>query len=301
MPEGRFVFKDGELIDTQAGVKRQIDCNKFAEFVTKEYGLRVPRATLYAVCVNYNVGNNMLFAGDPGVGKTMMIKALAEYTGIYRKPIRNERGELVENPDNGYIRVQMYPGITYVEFIGDWDYPRQLVAVEALRGGIKVSPENIDEVERALEKISQIVYNPERMFRAGPAVRALEKAKTGSILHVDELNRGSEESQALLFEITGEKQVTHPSGKVFRSTDEYTSSGEKADWKVTFPQYPMIIATINEGDVATVELSNALLRRFVRIPFLRPGVKEILDVVSERAGSRIQSAERRLKDVFHRA
>lgn len=287
MPEGRFVFKDGELIDTQAGVKRQIDCNKFAEFVTKEYGLRVPRATLYAVCVNYNVGNNMLFAGDPGVGKTMMIKALAEYTGI--------------KDNDGYIRVQMYPGITYVEFIGDWDYPRQLVAVEALRGGIKVSPENIDEVERALEKISQIVYNPERMFRAGPAVRALEKAKTGSILHVDELNRGSEESQALLFEITGEKQVTHPSGKVFRSTDEYTSSGEKADWKVTFPQYPMIIATINEGDVATVELSNALLRRFVRIPFLRPGVKEILDVVSERAGSRIQSAERRLKDVFHRA
>ena len=286
MPEGRFLFQDGELIDTEAGVKRQINCKKFADFVTKEYGLFIPRATLYAVCAHYNAGNNMLFAGDPGVGKTMTIKALAEYTGI--------------KGNDGYIRVQMYPGITYVEFVGDWNYPKQLIATEALRGSIRVSPENIGEVVKTLEQLDKIIYNTDRMFRKGPAVLALEKAERGSILHIDELNRGSEESQALLFEITGEKQVTHPSGITFRSTDRFTSDGTEADWKTSFPQYPIVIATINEGDVATVELSNALLRRFMRIQFLRPGVREQLKALEMREKKDLPKAKEVLSRAFQR-
>ena len=296
MPEGRFLFQDGELIDTVAGVKRQINCKKFADFVTKEYGLFIPRATLYAVCAHYNAGNNMLFAGDPGVGKTMTIKALAEYTGIMG--------------NGGYIRVQVYPGITYVEFLGDWNYPKQLIATEALRGSIRVSPENIGEVVKTLEQLDRIIYNTDRMFRKGPAVLALEKAERGSILHIDELNRGSEEFQALLFEIAGEKQVTHPSGiatgegqytlKPFRSTDRFTSDGTEADWKTTFPQYPIVIATINEGDVATVELSNALLRRFMRIQFLRPGVREQLKALEMREKKDLPKAKEVLSRAFQR-
>jgi len=278
-PEERPVFEvneKGELEQHYRGrvVKRKINCNSFKEHVQKKYGLYVPDRVIYAVCAHYNAGNNMLFAGDPGTGKTMMIKALADYIGVL--------GDEKKGEYNGYFRVQMYPGITYVDFIGDWDYPRQLIAIQAIRTDIDVSPRNVDEMLKAVDEIVKRLHDPERYFRKGPAVRALEKGITGSILHIDELNRGSEESQALLFEITGEKQVTHPSGISFRTTDRYTPDGKEADFITEFPQFPVIIATINEGDVATVELSSALMRRFERVVFERPPVPVQLQVLERR-------------------
>ncbi|HID09204.1 TPA: hypothetical protein EYP13_03165 [Candidatus Micrarchaeota archaeon] len=130
----------------------------------------------------------------------------------------------------------------------------------------------------------------DRYFRKGPAVLALERARDGSILHIDELNRANEEFQALLFELTGEKEVTHPSGVTFRSADTYAppvpyGEGVPANPKKgILPQFPIVIATINEGDVATVELSAALRRRFARVEFDRPSVGTILSVMRRTVG-----------------
>lgn len=253
-----------------AEVKRRLNCRVFKENLEKKWHLYLPDEVVNSVCVYYNIGSNMILAGPPGSGKTQLVKALIEEVGI---------------PRENYIRVQAYPGITYVEFIGDWDYPRQLLVLEAVKGGVRVTPENVDELLKKLD-----LRNRDKYFIKGPAVRALERAKDGSILHIDELNRANEEFQSLLFEIAGEKQVTHPTAGTFTSTDEYAppavyGEGKKADpFHGIPPQFPIIVATINEGDVATVELSAALRRRFARVEFKRPSVDVILTAVRTTIG-----------------
>ena len=251
-------------------VKRVLNCRKFKEDLEKKWNLYLDEPVVYAVCAFYNAGQNMILAGPPGSGKTQLVKALVEEANI---------------PRENYIRVQAYPGITYVEFIGDWDYPRQLLVLEAVKGGVRVTPENVDELLKQLD-----LRNRDKYFNKGPAVRALEKAKDGSILHIDELNSANEELQSLLFEIAGEKQVTHPTAGTFTSTDEYAppavyGEGKKADpFHGIPPQFPVIVATINEGDVATVELSAALRRRFARVEFTRPPADVVVKVIKKTVG-----------------
>ena len=145
----------------------------------------------------------ILVEGPPGVGKTALAKALATATNAQ------------------FFRIQCYEGITAEQVIGEFNYQRQLLAIELAQSG----------------QISD-VFTPE-FFIARPLLQALQ-TETAVVLLIDEIDRADEEFEALLLEALAENQVTIP------ELGTIHGSG-----------HPLVVLTSN----ATRQLSGALRRR----------------------------------------
>lgn len=157
--------------DRYSGLKPPVAkfCKKLDRTLVEDYGVILNPDELKVTCVVAYSGKNMILKGPPGTGKTTVAKALSKVMG------------------KKYERVTAYPDMDVTDIFGDWDYRRQLLAVQ--------SGESLDSV-----------YSRE-YFISGPALKALEES---GILHVDEVNRAGEGIQNALLELAEEKQVTIP-------------------------------------------------------------------------------------------
>lgn len=115
----------------------------------------------------------ILVEGPPGVGKTALSKALAKI---------NE-AEL--------YRIQCYEGITAEQVIGEFNYQRQLLAIELAQTG------DISDV-----------FTPE-FFISRPLLKAIQQ-ENPVVLLIDEIDRADEEFEAFLLEALAENQITIP-------------------------------------------------------------------------------------------
>lgn len=121
------------------------------------------------------LGKPLLVEGEPGAGKTELAKVLADGFG----------SEL--------IRLQCYEGLTAESALYEWNYTKQLLAVQA--GGNHES-ESIFSEEYLLER---------------PLLRAVRGDRDDPpVLLIDEIDRADEELEALLLEILSDFQVTVP-------------------------------------------------------------------------------------------
>src|SRR6201984_423239 len=149
----------------------------------------------------------LLLEGEAGVGKTEVAKALATVHAT----------EL--------IRLQCYEGLDQSAALYEWNYQRQLLAIQAHHGA------DADAIE---DQIFSEKYLLER-----PLLAAIRR-ETPPVLLIDEIDRADDEFEAFLLELLSDFQVSIPELGT-----------------ITASVIPHVVLTSN----STRELSDALRRR----------------------------------------
>lgn len=126
--------------------------------------------TLY---LSFLLGKPMLIEGPPGVGKTELAKVIAK------------------SFDRDFFRIQCYEGITFEQIVGEWNYQKQLLHLEAAKN----DSNNVDEI-----------FDDEFFIR-----RSLLNAflnDNDSVLLIDEIDKADEEVESFLLQALGEQEIT---------------------------------------------------------------------------------------------
>jgi len=184
---------------SRADVRRVFEEN---DYVAEE---EIVTTTLLAL----RLGKPLLIEGQPGAGKTELAKVLAAGFG----------SELV--------RLQCYEGLAAENTLYEWNYTKQLLAVQAGEAGAgEDEPDSVFDEGFLLER---------------PLLRALRaEGEKPPVLLIDEVDRADEEFEALLLEVLSDFQVSVP---------------ELGTVRATVP--PVVVITSNR----TRGLSDALKRR----------------------------------------
>src|SRR5581483_8344711 len=139
-----------------------------------ECGYIADAALATAISLMQMLKRPLLLEGEAGVGKTEVAKALACVHAT----------EL--------IRLQCYEGLDQSSALYEWNYQRQLLAIEAHRG-------HADSIE---DQIFSEKYLLER-----PLLAAIRRDKP-PVLLIDEIDRADDEFEAFLLELLSDFQVS---------------------------------------------------------------------------------------------
>lgn len=125
------------------------------------------------VYLSFLLGKPMLIEGPPGVGKTELAKVIAK------------------SFERDFFRIQCYEGITFEQIVGEWNYQKQLLHLEAARND-KNSEEKIFDEEYFIQR---------------PLLNAFMN-KNDSVLLIDEIDKADEEVESFLLQALGEREIT---------------------------------------------------------------------------------------------
>ncbi len=126
--------------------------------------------TLY---LSFLLGKPMLIEGPPGVGKTELAKVVAK------------------TYERDFFRIQCYEGITFEQIVGEWNYQKQLLHLEAARNDSNKEDKIFDE----------------EFFIRRPLLNAFLN-ENDSVLLIDEIDKADEEVESFLLQALGEQEIT---------------------------------------------------------------------------------------------
>ncbi len=215
-----------------------------------------------AIALMQRLRRPLLLEGEAGVGKTEVAKALASVHAT----------EL--------IRLQCYEGLDQSSALYEWNYQRQLLAIQAHRG-------DADSIE---DQIFSEKYLLER-----PLLAAIRRDKP-PVLLIDEIDRADDEFEAFLLELLSDFQVSIPELGTIKAASiphvVLTSNGTRelsdalrrrclyhyVDYPDVEREARIIMARI-DGASASLSLQIARMVEAIRKEELRkvPGVAETLD------------------------
>ena len=167
--------------------------------------------------------------GEPGVGKTEVAKVLSR---AFKAPL---------------IRLQCYEGLDINQAVYEWNYPRQLLEIQArhLHGNGKEP--NTDDIFS------------EAFLLKRPLLQAISSSQDQTpVLLIDELDRADEEFESFLLELLSDFQITIPEIGTLRAAHK-----------------PIVVITSNR----TREIHDALKRRCVYHWIDYPSRQKELEIV----------------------
>ncbi|WP_049982620.1 MoxR family ATPase [Halorubrum sp. BV1] len=235
-----------------------MDANPFASVTEAALRERFERTdyvaddrTVTTVELALRLGRPLLVEGPPGSGKTELGKTLAE--GF----------------DTELIRLQCYEGLTAENALYEWNYTKQLLAVQADEGTVAGDGAAVSANDDAAAQSEPSEASPggtgsgsvfdEEYLLERPLLRALRTdGETPPVLLIDEIDRADEEFEAFLLELLSDFQVSIPElGTVNASTP------------------PVVILTSNR----TRGLSDALKRRCLYLHVEPPSFETEYEIV----------------------
>src|SRR5579859_1049537 len=123
------------------------------------------------------MGRALLLEGEPGVGKTEVAKVLSQ---VFDTPL---------------IRLQCYEGIDISQAVYEWNYPRQLLELQA-----RLSHDG---------SVATTGLYSETFLLKRPLLQAIDRAhERAPVLLIDELDRADEEFESFLLELLAEFQIS---------------------------------------------------------------------------------------------
>jgi len=125
------------------------------------------------VYLSFLLGKPMLIEGPPGVGKTELAKVIAKAF------------------ERDFFRIQCYEGITFEQIVGEWNYQKQLLHLEAAKNDTS----NVDEIFA------------DDFFIRRSLLNAFLNEKD-SVLLIDEIDKADEEVESFLLQALGEQEIT---------------------------------------------------------------------------------------------
>jgi len=189
-------------------------------------GYLADAATATVVHLAGALGKPVLIEGPAGTGKTQLAKSVAQMTG---KPL---------------IRLQCYEGLDESKAIYEWDYRRQLLALQLIEASADAS-------------LTAAGIFGEEFLLSRPLLAAI-RSDQPVVLLIDEVDRLDMEAEALLLEVLSEYQVSVPELGT-----------------VTARHVPQVFLTSNN----TRDLSEALKRRCLYLHLGYPSVEREAEIV----------------------